>query len=100
MKVSMAGDRNMKLYESIVITGGGGMLARDLDRVLHARGVEAVLARHAECDISDPAQLARYFKAHRPTLVLNCAADTAVDLCEERPDRANAINGQGAGNLA
>ncbi|MDB5320926.1 MAG: dTDP-4-dehydrorhamnose reductase [Phycisphaerales bacterium] len=90
----------MKLYESIVITGGGGMLARDLDRVLRARGVEPVLARHAECDISDPAQLARYFKAHRPTLVLNCAADTAVDLCEERPERANAINGQGAGNLA
>ena len=90
----------MKLYESVVITGGGGMLAQDLNRVLGARGVQPVLARHKDCDVSDPAQVARYFRAHRPTLVLNCAADTAVDLCEDRPEQASAINGQGVGNLA
>jgi dTDP-4-dehydrorhamnose reductase len=100
MKASTAGDKSMQLYERVIITGGGGMLAQDLGRVLRARGVEAVLARHSDCDIADSGQVARYFKAHRPTLVLNCAADTAVDMCEDRPERANAINGQGVGNLA
>src|SRR5258706_16444693 len=93
------GDRNMGLYESVMITGGGGMLAQDLNRVLRARGVQPVLARHADCDISDPAQIARLFKARRPTLVLNCAADTAVDIWEDRPGRANANNGGGGGEL-
>ena len=76
------------------------MLAHDLNCALAARGVSALLAHRAECDISDPAQLAKVFHSHRPTLVLNCAADTAVDLCEDRLERANAINGQGPGNLA
>ena len=76
------------------------MLAQDFKRVLAERGVTPVMARHADCDIAQPEQVARLFEAHRPTLVLNCAADTAVDLCEQRAERANAINGQGPGNLA
>ena len=90
----------LDVYQSVIVTGGGGMLAQDFKRVLNERGVTPLMARHADCDISDPDQLARVFETHRPTLVLNCAADTAVDLCEQRVERANAINGDGPGNLA
>lgn len=90
----------MDVYQSVIVTGGGGMLAQDLNRVLRARGVTPVLARRAECDITNRDQLARYFDTHRPTLVFNCAAHTGVDLCEDEPDRAGAINGQGPGNVA
>lgn len=76
------------------------MLAQDFKRALGERGVTPVMARHADCDITRPERIARLFEAHRPTLVLNCAADTAVDLCEQRTERANAINGQGPANLA
>jgi dTDP-4-dehydrorhamnose reductase len=87
-------------YRSVVITGGGGMLAKDLTRVLHARGVHPVVARHADCDITDKNAVSRLFQTHRPSLLLNCAAHTGVDLCEDEPDRADLINGGGVGNLA
>jgi dTDP-4-dehydrorhamnose reductase len=76
------------------------MLAHELYHSLAARGVKAHLARRAECDITDTAQLAGLFRQHRPSLLLNCAAHTGVDLCEDEPERANAINGTGPGNLA
>src|SRR4051812_45733678 len=83
----------LDVYRSVVITGGGGMLAHELDRVLHARGVVPRLVRHSECDITAAADVANLFETHRPTLLLNCAAHTGVDLCEDEPDKANAING-------
>jgi dTDP-4-dehydrorhamnose reductase len=76
------------------------MLAHELDKLLRARGVQAALARRADCDISDPAQVSRLFQTHHPSLVLNCAAHTGVDQCEDEADLANAINGAGPGYLA
>jgi dTDP-4-dehydrorhamnose reductase len=90
----------LDLYRSVVVTGGGGMLAKELDLVLRARGVQATLIRRAECDISDRSDVANLFRQHTPTLVLNCAAHTAVDRCEDEPDLADAINGDGPGYLA
>jgi dTDP-4-dehydrorhamnose reductase len=90
----------LDLYRSVVVTGGGGMLAQEFERVLRARGIQPHLARRAECDVSDRGQVSRLFQTHRPTLLLNCAAHTAVDQCEDEPERANAINGDGPGYLA
>ena len=76
------------------------MLAHEFDRVLRARGIRPHLARRSECDISNRGQVSQLFQSHRPTLLLNCAAHTAVDQCEDEPERANAINGSGPGYLA
>src|SRR5690242_7380010 len=76
------------------------MLAHEFDRALRARGIHPVLVRRAECDITDRAQLSKLFQAHRPSILLNCAAHTGVDQCEEEHERANAINGYGPGYLA
>jgi dTDP-4-dehydrorhamnose reductase len=51
-------------------------------------------------DITSDDSLARAFEQHRPTLVLNCAAHTKVDLCEEQRDLADAINGRAVATLA
>lgn len=87
-------------YRSVVITGGKGMLATELIKVLAARACTPVLTDRDECDITDPAQVAKLFEETRPTLLINCAAHTAVDRCEDEPELANAINGIGAGYLA
>ena len=76
------------------------MLAHELSKVLHSRGCAHTLIGREECDVSDPSQVARLFQRHRPTFLLNCAAHTAVDQCEDEPERANAINGEAVGHLA
>lgn len=90
----------MKPNETIVITGGGGMLAHALARSLRARGQSAVLLDRAACDISRSDDVEKLFAAHRPGLLFNCAAHTKVDLCEEQEELASAINGHGVGHLA
>ncbi|SDZ98486.1 dTDP-4-dehydrorhamnose reductase [Haloplanus vescus] len=37
---------------------------------------------------------------HAPNVVINCAAMTDVDACEQAPERAQAINGEAPGELA
>jgi dTDP-4-dehydrorhamnose reductase len=90
----------LDLYRSVLITGGGGMLAHELNKLLLARGIQPVRVGHRDGDITDLNLLSRLFQEHRPSLLLNCAAHTGVDLCEDEPERANAINGQGVGNVA
>jgi dTDP-4-dehydrorhamnose reductase len=90
----------MTTIEPILITGGGGMLAHALTRALQSRGKTAVAIARADCDIADPAAVARVFEQHRPTLLLNCAAHTKVDLCEQQGELADSINGHAVGILA
>jgi dTDP-4-dehydrorhamnose reductase len=90
----------MSLYESILITGGGGMLGHALTDLLHHRGDNPTALAHAQLDITSDAQLAKVFANLKPTLVLNCAAHTKVDLCEKEREKADAINGYAVGKLA
>ena len=65
------------------------MLAQDLKRVLHERGIQPLMVGHADCDITDEGAVSRLFREHRPTLLLNGAAHTAVlippNAAETRP---------------
>jgi dTDP-4-dehydrorhamnose reductase len=90
----------MSIYDRILITGGNGMLAHAFRHLLAGRGLPFVAPPRAELDVTDAGSLGRAFAAHRPTLVLNCAAHTKVDLCEEQEALADAINGRAVGTLA
>jgi dTDP-4-dehydrorhamnose reductase len=90
----------MSLYDSIIITGAGGMLGHALNDLLVSRGNRPVALSRGELDISDSAALVATFAKHKPTLVLNCAAHTKVDLCEEEKEAADAINGYAVGKMA
>jgi len=87
----------MSIYDSIVITGGGGMLGHALADALASQ--KPVVLNQSQCDVSNDADLARIFE-HRPTLLLNCAAHTKVDLCETETAKADAINGYAVGKMA
>jgi dTDP-4-dehydrorhamnose reductase len=90
----------MNLYDSILITGANGMLGHALNDLLISRGHKPAALTRAALDISDEAALAGAFRELRPMLVLNCAAHTKVDLCEQELEKANAINGYAVGKLA
>jgi dTDP-4-dehydrorhamnose reductase len=90
----------MGLYDSILITGGRGMLAHAFGALLEKRGRTSFLASRADCDVASPGQAAALFEKVRPTLVINCAAYTKVDLAEKERERANAANATGPAVLA
>ncbi|MFI9051383.1 dTDP-4-dehydrorhamnose reductase [Streptomyces sp. NPDC053427] len=89
------------LPERWLITGGGGMLGRDLRTLLAARGAVGVVAPdRAGLDITDARSVREGIAAHRPHVVVNCAAWTAVDDAEAHEAEAFAVNGEGPGHLA
>lgn len=83
----------------VLVTGAHGQLGREL---LAARvdGLRLVGVDRASCDIADPAAVARTFAEHRPALVINAAAYTAVDRAESEPALAQAGNADGPRHLA
>ncbi|WP_217239948.1 dTDP-4-dehydrorhamnose reductase [Streptomyces sp. AC555_RSS877] len=83
-----------------LVTGAGGMLAQDVLARLAAAGVPAVAAARTELDITDPASVGAALAAHRPAVVVNCAAWTAVDDAESREDEALRVNADGPRHLA
>jgi len=89
----------MTNYETIIITGANGMLGHALTDSLRLRGLEPILLTRTECDLASEEDVRKIFD-HRPTLLLNCAAHTKVDLCEQEPDLANRINGTAVGQMA
>ncbi len=83
-----------------LVTGAGGMLAQDVLARLAAAGLQAVAAARSELDITDPASVGAALAAHRPAVVVNCAAWTAVDDAESREDEALRVNADGPRHLA
>ena len=54
----------------------------------------------ADMDITDPVRVNGAILAARPDAVLNCAAITNVDGCEDKPELAYRVNAYGAGVVA
>src|SRR5690242_16438524 len=84
--------------ERILITGGGGQLASDLEAQL--QGEEVVALPRAELDVTDDAKVESVFASLRPTLVVNCAAFHNVEVCEREEDTAFAVNARAVKRLA
>ena len=88
------------LYDSVLITGGRGMLAHAFQSVLSKRGLQAQVLGRSDCDVASAEQVAAAFERAKPTLLINCGAYTKVDLAEKETDQANAANAVGPGVLA
>ncbi|WAT29060.1 dTDP-4-dehydrorhamnose reductase [Pseudomonas sp. GXZC] len=83
----------------ILITGQHGQVSRELQQRLQGLGELIVLGRD-QLDLAKPEQIRQQVRDHRPGLLLNAAAHTAVDLAESEPDAAFAINAIAPGVLA
>ncbi|MFE7900304.1 dTDP-4-dehydrorhamnose reductase [Streptomyces sp. NPDC057424] len=83
-----------------LIAGAGGMLGRDVVGELTRRGESVVGLDRASLDITSPEAVDAAVREHRPDLVVNCAAYTAVDDAETDEARALEINGHGPRLLA
>lgn len=82
----------------ILITGSNGMLGHDLANALE--GHELILTTSKTLDITDKDHTIEFICDAEPDIVINSAAYTDVDGCEENHDLAYAVNGEGVRNLA
>ncbi|MFF3929007.1 dTDP-4-dehydrorhamnose reductase [Streptomyces hirsutus] len=83
-----------------LVTGAGGMLGRDTVDELTRRGEQVTGLDRATLDITRAEAVERALSEHRPGIVVNCAAYTAVDDAETDEERATLINGDGPRLLA
>ncbi|BDB17075.1 NAD(P)-dependent oxidoreductase [Pseudomonas sp. CYM-20-01] len=83
----------------ILICGQHGQVSRELQQRLQGLGELIVLGRD-QLDLANAEQIRQQVRAHRPSLIINAAAHTAVDQAESEPDAAFAINAIAPGILA
>lgn len=85
----------------LLITGASGMLGYDVCKLFSKQKDYQIFPfSHKELDITDIDLLERYLSDISPDVVINCAAYTKVDLCEEKRELAFKINRDGPYNLA
>jgi dTDP-4-dehydrorhamnose reductase len=85
----------------ILVTGRTGQLAASLAEIVARRpDVELIFLGRPEFDMERTASIGEQIDARRPDLVINAAAYTAVDKAETEPERAFAINRDGAAAAA
>ena len=84
---------------SVLVTGGAGQLASDLNERLRGRCRVTALTR-AELDITDDRGVAAAFERFRPDIVFNCAAFHNVEVCEREEDRSFQVNARAVKRLA
>jgi dTDP-4-dehydrorhamnose reductase len=93
----------------ILITGASGLLGHALVQQAAAKGYDVCSLYHehkpqtgrAICvDLTDAGSVNECVQRERPTIVVNTASVTDVDLCEREPDLATRVNGTAAGLIA
>lgn len=93
--------------KTLLVTGANGQLGRAInlkfkdneDVVLYNTDIMETDTIH-RMDITDIADVMRIVKEVKPYAIINCAAHTAVDLCETDVDNAYKINALGPRNLS
>jgi len=83
----------------VLIAGAYGQLGWELQRSV-PDGIESVALSSSELDITNGKEVDETVDRGCPRVIINAAAYTAVDKAEEEPQRAFAVNAQGAANLA
>lgn len=81
---------------TIIVTGGQGQVGWEIAQ--RDQAIQA-LSRN-DLNITDTDAVEKVIKRYQPTLLINCAAYTAVDKAEQEPQQASAVNRDGAAMLA
>ena len=81
----------------ILVTGGNGQLATSL---LHAGGARVHRVGRPDFDFDRPETIGTAFRAAAPSIVVNAAAHTGVDVAESEPEASARANHDGPRLLA
>jgi dTDP-4-dehydrorhamnose reductase len=85
----------------ILVTGGDGQLGSALKKLAgNSKDHNFTFIDVGDLDITDSSGMAAFLAAHKPGILINCAAYTAVDKAETETDRAMAVNATAPGEMA
>jgi dTDP-4-dehydrorhamnose reductase len=84
----------------ILVCGAGGQVGHCLINQAASFGLDAIGLMHQELDITSPSQISQAIERYRPALIINAAAYTNLDHAEAEVVHAEAVNRDGAANLA
>jgi dTDP-4-dehydrorhamnose reductase len=84
---------------TVLVTGAGGMLAKDLLPCLLERGYQILALGHEKLDITDLGAVRATADSCESEFIVNCAAYTKVDEAEEEEHQALMVNSFGVQNL-
>ena len=85
---------------NVLVLGANGQLGQCLADQLSTTEYHVTLASRAEIDISEFDSTEKNIVDHKPDVVINASAYTAVDLAEKEVEQANLINNLAVGNMA
>lgn len=87
--------------KKIIVTGCNGQLGRAVNLEFQNNGeIEFVNTDVGELDITDIDKVMELVRQVKPYAIINCAAHTGVDACEDEWDKAYKINAIGPRNLS
>ena len=94
----------------LLVVGSNGLLGSNVVRAARDRGWEVHGTYHSsrpsfdiplsQFSLESSEEFDELLTKHDPELVINCAAMTDVDACEQNPDQAFLLNGKAPGELA
>ena len=96
-RIAPGGMPRVATLPSMLVTGGGGQLGRELAR---SAGQNATALDRRGLDLTDPGSIAAALDRHEPEMVVNAAAYTDVDGAESDEAGARALNTDGVRDLA
>lgn len=89
------------MKKKVLVFGGDSQLAHCIKKLENEfSNLDVNYLSSSEGDVTCLKSLETAFSFHEPSIVINCAAYTAVDLAEEEVEKATKINASAAGNLA
>ena len=86
---------------NILVTGGNGQLGSELKEIApNYQDYNFLFTDVKDLDITNHITVAAFVEKNNITVIINCAAYTAVDIAEQQKDVANAINHLAVANFA
>ena len=87
------------MIRPVMITGAAGQLGYELQRLV-PEGTSVLAVDIEALDLTDAEAVDTFIALHRPAVIINGAAYTAVDRAEEQQELAHAVNVTAAASLA
>ncbi|MFD1885688.1 dTDP-4-dehydrorhamnose reductase [Paenibacillus wenxiniae] len=84
----------------VLVTGASGQLGMDMVAVLQRKGHDVMGCNRQQLDITNLEQCQQVVGEFVPTVIVHCAAYTAVDAAESDVDGAYLVNATGSRNMA